>query len=390
MGSTTTAMVPPAMVLDPLLRLWLQEDIGRGDRTTQGLGDCIAIAGTAQWVAKAPGVIAGLPIAQRVFHLLDATVTFEPLVAEGAVCEPGTAIAQVSGPLGSLLTGERVALNLAMRLSGIATATRQYCDRIADLPAQLVDTRKTTPGLRLLEKYATWVGGAKNHRMGLDDAVMIKDNHIAAAGGITAAITQIRQRIPYPLTIEVETETSGAGASRRHCRGRYHHAGQYAPRADARSGGPDSRQRPPHPHRSLGQHHPRYPAPGGRNWGGLHFHQCPDYAIALAGFEYANSVESGGVMGRECRWGEGEIGRWGAGSQGLSHHAHTHPPIHPHTLTPHHSLTACAFKSAKSTVSKAAAWVAARTTGGATPSARASCQRAAHRHQRSPGFRPGN
>jgi nicotinate-nucleotide pyrophosphorylase (carboxylating) len=207
MGSTTTAMVPPAMVLDPLLRLWLQEDIGRGDRTTQGLGDCIAIAGTAQWIAKAPGVIAGLPIAQRVFHLLDATVTFESLVAEGAVCEPGTAIAQVSGPLGSLLTGERVALNLAMRLSGIATATRQYCDRIADLPAQLVDTRKTTPGLRLLEKYATWVGGAKNHRMGLDDAVMIKDNHIAAAGGITAAISQIRQRIPYPLTIEVETET---------------------------------------------------------------------------------------------------------------------------------------------------------------------------------------
>jgi nicotinate-nucleotide pyrophosphorylase (carboxylating) len=198
MGSTTTAMVPPAVVLDPLLRLWLQEDIGRGDRTTQGLGDCIAIAGTAQWVAKAPGVIAGLPIAQRVFHLLDATVTFESLVAEGAVCEPGTAIAQVSGPLGSLLTGERVALNLAMRLSGIATATRQYCDRIADLPAQLVDTRKTTPGLRLLEKYATWVGGAKNHRMGLDDAVMIKDNHIAAAGGITAAISSDSPAHPLP------------------------------------------------------------------------------------------------------------------------------------------------------------------------------------------------
>jgi nicotinate-nucleotide pyrophosphorylase (carboxylating) len=103
--------------------------------------------------------------------------------------------------------GERVALNLAMRLSGIATATREYVDRIADLPTQFVDTRKTTPGLRVLEKYASQVGGAVNHRMGLDDAVMIKDNHIAVAGGIGEAISQIRQRMPYPLTIEVETET---------------------------------------------------------------------------------------------------------------------------------------------------------------------------------------
>lgn len=200
-------MVPSPVVIDPLLVAWLQEDMGRGDRTTQGLGPCVATPGHAQWVAKAPGVVAGLPLAQRVFHLLDATVTFEPLVAEGSPCTPGTTLARLHGPLGSLLTGERVALNLAMRLSGIATATRLYCDRIADLPTQLVDTRKTTPGLRILEKYATWVGGAKNHRMGLDDGVMIKDNHIAAAGGITAAIDQIRQRIPYPLTIEVETET---------------------------------------------------------------------------------------------------------------------------------------------------------------------------------------
>jgi nicotinate-nucleotide pyrophosphorylase (carboxylating) len=200
-------MVPPTVVLDPLLLSWLQEDIGRGDRTTQGLGHCIATCGTAHWVAKAPGVVAGLPVAQRVFQLLDPQVTFVPQVADGTWCAVGTPIAQLTGPLGSLLTGERVALNLAMRLSGIATATRQYCDRIADLPAQLVDTRKTTPGLRLLEKYATWMGGATNHRMGLDDGVMIKDNHIAAAGGITAAIAQVRQRIPYPLTIEVETET---------------------------------------------------------------------------------------------------------------------------------------------------------------------------------------
>ncbi|WP_239112781.1 carboxylating nicotinate-nucleotide diphosphorylase [Halomicronema sp. CCY15110] len=190
-----------------MLQGWLQEDIGRGDRTTAGLGTIADQPHGAVWIAKAPGVVAGLPIAQRVFALLDATTELTPLVAEGSHCEPGTAIAEITGTLGALLTGERVALNLAMRLSGIATLTRQYVDKIADIPAQLVDTRKTTPGLRLLEKYATRVGGARNHRLGLDDGVMIKDNHIAAAGSIAAAVAQIRQQIPYPLTIEVETET---------------------------------------------------------------------------------------------------------------------------------------------------------------------------------------
>ena len=200
-------MIPPYVVLDPLLQSWLQEDIGRGDRTTAGLGDLVHQPHHAIWIAKAPGVIAGLPIAQRVFALLDTDAQLSPLVAEGSSCEPGTAIADITGPLGALLTGERVALNLAMRLSGIATLTRQYVDKIVDLPAQLVDTRKTTPGLRILEKYATSVGGARNHRLGLDDGVMIKDNHIAAAGSITAAVTHIRQGLPYPLTIEVETES---------------------------------------------------------------------------------------------------------------------------------------------------------------------------------------
>ncbi|NJN21464.1 MAG: carboxylating nicotinate-nucleotide diphosphorylase [Leptolyngbya sp. RL_3_1] len=200
-------MVPANIVLDPLLTAWLQEDIGRGDRTTDGLGDIVQRPGQARWVAKAPGVIAGLPIAARVFQLLSPDLVLQPLVAEGTAVEAGTAIAQLTGPLWALLTGERVALNLAMSLSGIATATREYVNTIVDLPAQLVDTRKTTPGLRVLEKYATQVGGACNHRMGLDDGVMVKDNHIAAAGGIEAAVTQIRQRIPYPLTIEVETET---------------------------------------------------------------------------------------------------------------------------------------------------------------------------------------
>jgi nicotinate-nucleotide pyrophosphorylase (carboxylating) len=200
-----TTAVPPFLVLDPLLQTWLLEDIGRGDRTTQSLFPHGSPPGTATWVMKEPGVVAGLPIAARVFQLLDSTTSFTP-AEEGRLYESGQVVAKMSGSLTALLTGERVALNLAMRLSGIATATRQYVAEIADLPTQFVDTRKTTPGLRILEKYATQVGGAMNHRMGLDDGVMIKDNHIAAAGGIGEAITRTRARIPYPLTIEVETE----------------------------------------------------------------------------------------------------------------------------------------------------------------------------------------
>jgi nicotinate-nucleotide pyrophosphorylase (carboxylating) len=202
-------VLPPWLVLDPLLCGWLLEDIGRGDRTTNSLISQDATPGTAKWVAKAPGIIAGLPVAARVFQLLNEKVNFASVAAEGAKCEPGQVIAEIHGSLDALLMGERVALNLAMRLSGIATLTNIYVEKIADLPARLVDTRKTTPGLRLLEKYATALGGAINHRMGLDDAVMIKDNHIAAAGEIGEAITRIRSQIPYPLTIEVETESLG-------------------------------------------------------------------------------------------------------------------------------------------------------------------------------------
>ncbi|NER94539.1 MAG: carboxylating nicotinate-nucleotide diphosphorylase [Symploca sp. SIO1B1] len=210
-----TAVLPPVLVLDRSLKEWLLEDIGRGDRTTQGLLGVGTQIRKAQWIVKETGVIAGLPIAARVFQLLNQQVQFTPLVKEGQWCDRSsgnllqdrTVIATIEGPLDALLMGERVALNLAMRLSGIATMTHQYAAQIADLPAQLADTRKTIPGLRLLEKYASQVGGAVNQRMGLDDAVLIKDNHIAAAGGIGNAVTQIRSRIPYPLTIEVETET---------------------------------------------------------------------------------------------------------------------------------------------------------------------------------------
>lgn len=201
------AVLPPFLVLDQLLRGWLLEDIGRGDRTTNSLLTADVTLGTAKWVAKAPGIIAGLPVAARVFQLLNEKVSFTTIATDGTFCEPGQVVAEIHGSLDALLMGERVALNLVMRLSGIATLTHKYVEQIADLPVQFVDTRKTTPGLRLLEKYATAVGGAINHRMGLDDAVMIKDNHIAAAGGIGEAITRIRSQIPYPLTIEVEAES---------------------------------------------------------------------------------------------------------------------------------------------------------------------------------------
>lgn len=199
------AVLPPLLILDDLLREWLKEDIGRGDRATQALLRNEARRGEATWVAKEGGIIAGVVIAARVFELLNADVSFAALIKEGDICEPGQKVAHFHGSLDALLMGERVALNIAMGLSGIATATRQYVEKIADLPSQFVDTRKTTPGLRVLEKYATQVGGGKNHRMGLDDAVMIKDNHIAVAGGISNAIALIKESIPYPLRIEVET-----------------------------------------------------------------------------------------------------------------------------------------------------------------------------------------
>lgn len=202
-----TAVLPPFLILDPLLQNWLVEDIGRGDRTTQSLFNPGVKPGQAEWIAKEEGVVAGLPIAARVFQLLDPRARLIPKLSDGDWCDRGQVIAYLEGAMDALLMGERVALNLTMRLSGVATLTRRYVDCIGDLPTRLVDTRKTTPGLRILEKYSTQVGGALNHRMGLDDAVMIKDNHIAAAGSIAAAIAQVRDRIPYPTVVEVETET---------------------------------------------------------------------------------------------------------------------------------------------------------------------------------------
>jgi nicotinate-nucleotide pyrophosphorylase (carboxylating) len=203
------ATLPPWVVLDPLLRQWLQEDIGRGDRTTQALFTMgQAPLGQAKLILKADGIVAGLPFVERIFQLLDPHNTkIEIALAEGSAGSPKDLIATITAPLDVLLMGERVALNILMPLSGIASSTATYVERIADLPTRLVDTRKTTPGLRLLEKYAVQVGGGQNHRFGLDDAVMIKDNHIQAAAGIKQAIALVRQNMPYPLAIEVEAET---------------------------------------------------------------------------------------------------------------------------------------------------------------------------------------
>jgi nicotinate-nucleotide pyrophosphorylase (carboxylating) len=205
-------MLPPLIVIDPILENWLREDIGRGDRSTSGLfPNGQAPLGKAVWIAKADGVIAGLPIAARVFQLLDADVNFQAIAQDGKPVKSGELIAEIKGSLATLLMGERVALNLVMRLSGIASTTAEYVAAIAasqkSTQAHLVDTRKTIPGMRLLEKYATFVGGAINHRYGLDDAVMLKDNHIAAAGGITEAVNRVRGNIPFTTLIEVETES---------------------------------------------------------------------------------------------------------------------------------------------------------------------------------------
>lgn len=185
---------------------WLQEDVGFGDVTTMS-----TIPESEQGVgilyAKEAGIVAGLPIAEQVFATVDSTLVFEAKVEEGARVEVGQQIAEVSGSVRSILSGERLALNLMQRLSGIATKTSEYAAAVAGTKARVVDTRKTTPGLRALEKYAVRVGGGYNHRFALYDAVMIKDNHIKGAGGIAQAVAAARAVIPHTMTVEVEAES---------------------------------------------------------------------------------------------------------------------------------------------------------------------------------------
>lgn len=189
--------------LDTVIRAALAEDVGDGDVTTLNTipADCQY---TGDFLVKEPGVIAGLPVARRVFALLDPTVVFQPLVEDGAQARRGDIIAVVTGPGQAILSGERVALNFMQRMSGIATITRRYVDAVAGARAVILDTRKTVPGLRLLDKWAVRLGGGRNHRIGLFDMALIKDNHIAAVGSITEAVHRVRAGDPLRRPIEVE------------------------------------------------------------------------------------------------------------------------------------------------------------------------------------------
>lgn len=188
------------------IRTWLREDVGSGDVTT---GVTIPFGHESKAIihAKQDGIVAGVPVAQLVFEVVDPSLLFTAHVTDGQLISQGTVIAEVEGSTHSILTGERLALNLLQRLSGIATRTREFVNALDGLPVRLVDTRKTTPGHRMLEKYAVRTGGGANHRFGLYDAVMIKDNHIKGAGGISQAISRARAQIPHTMTIEVETES---------------------------------------------------------------------------------------------------------------------------------------------------------------------------------------
>lgn len=193
-------------LLTEQIRLWLQEDIGTGDVTTM---TTIPLDQRSKGIihVKEPGIVAGMPVAELVFRTVDPELDFVALERDGAAVKKGTVLAEVSGRTRSILLGERLALNLLQRLSGIATRTRQFVDALEGAPVRLVDTRKTTPGHRMLEKYAVRVGGGHNHRFGLYDAVMIKDNHIKGAGGIREAVTAARAQIPHTMKIEVEVES---------------------------------------------------------------------------------------------------------------------------------------------------------------------------------------
>lgn len=192
---------------ETLIRLALNEDVANiGDITTDNLIPA-ETRRKAYMVAKADGVIAGLPIAEMVFRQLDQSLVWEPQVEEGAKVTNGTVLVRFEASYRALLTAERTALNFFQRLSGIATMAGKYAEAVKDTKTVILDTRKTLPGFRMLDKYAVKTGGATNHRIGLFDMVMIKDNHIEVAGGITPAVEQIKAKIPAEIKIEVETTT---------------------------------------------------------------------------------------------------------------------------------------------------------------------------------------
>lgn len=197
---------PLSADVDAIIRLALAEDIGRGDITTAATVDADAVA-IAEVLQKQAGVVCGLPLLERIFQALDPRVEVVRLAEEGSLAEAQRAVARLVGPAAAVLSGERTALNFLQRLSGVATASRRAIERVVGTRAVVIDTRKTTPGLRVLEKYAVRVGGARNHRAGLDDGFLIKDNHIRAAGGITRAVQAAQRRAAPGQIVEVEVTT---------------------------------------------------------------------------------------------------------------------------------------------------------------------------------------
>ena len=200
--------LPFTPALQGQLRAWLNEDIGRGDLTAAALA---GRPGRAHWLAKADGVFCGGVLVEPLFRLLDPAVRVCPLVADGETVGMGQRLLELQGPATALVAAERTALNLAMRLSGTATAPAALVQMLEGTGVALADTRKTTPGLRVLEKYAVRCGGGVNHRFGLDDAAMLKENHLAwaagVAGGLEAAIAAVRANGPWPARVIVEAET---------------------------------------------------------------------------------------------------------------------------------------------------------------------------------------
>ncbi|WEZ85234.1 carboxylating nicotinate-nucleotide diphosphorylase [Rhizobium sp. 32-5/1] len=203
-----TALRPelPALMIEDQVRAALIEDLGRaGDITTYATIAPERTA-TAAMNAREQGVVAGMELARSAFRLIDPTLRFEALVRDGDAASPGTALARISGPARGLLSAERVALNFLMHLSGIATYTAKFAAEIAHTRAKVCCTRKTIPGLRALEKYAVRLGGGSNHRFGLDDAILIKDNHIAVSGGVAEAVHAARAYVGHLVRIEIEVD----------------------------------------------------------------------------------------------------------------------------------------------------------------------------------------
>lgn len=199
--------VLPPLMYEETVRQALLEDLGRAGDVTSAATIAPEARATALLRSRCHGVVAGLPLAAMAFRLIDSGVVMEAAVADGAHVAPGSVLAEISGPARAVLSGERVALNFLMHLSGVATETARYVEAIAGSAAQVCCTRKTIPGLRALQKYAVRCGGGSNHRFGLDDAVLIKDNHIAVAGSVAAAVRAARAHVGHLVMVEVEVDT---------------------------------------------------------------------------------------------------------------------------------------------------------------------------------------